>query len=136
MASILDIGPLTASVTVRGVTFALEGIGSDSLVALLDKFPALYNAMGRGTSLSAADLTKLGPDVVASIIVTAANTATADIEAATKIVKSFTIGEQIEVLEPIVRMTFPRGFGPFVEALNRVAESAGGELSGKVPDTK
>jgi hypothetical protein len=36
MSSLLDIGPLTASVTVRGKTFQVSGIGADTLVQLLN----------------------------------------------------------------------------------------------------
>jgi hypothetical protein len=141
MASLLDIGPLTASVTVRGQDLTVHGIGADTLVQLLNDYPELrkYMAGLGGDVTNQQDLmTKMGPDIVCVIILTGAGFKTSD-EKALAIVKSLTIGEQMQLLEAILMMTFPKGFPAFVESLSRIAgDAAEGsqDASGKAPDTK
>jgi hypothetical protein len=134
MASIMDIGPLSASVTLRGVELQLTGIGSDAIVVLLNMFPDLHKAIGMRKELTAEDFMKLGPDIVASVIAVATGYEINDAVIAK--IKSFTVGEQMMLLMPILKMTFPQGFGPFVEALTEAVEgAAAAEPSGKAPAT-
>lgn len=144
MASLLDIGPLTASVTVRGKDIPVNGIGADTLVQLLNDYPELrkYMAGGLGGDVNQDLMTKLGPNIVNVIILAGAGMKVSD-EKALAVVKGLTIGEQMVLLEPILMMTFPKGFPSFVEALSRIAgESSASEgegeaaASGKAPATK
>lgn len=136
MTSIMDIGPLSDSVTLRGKDIEVQGIGADALVLLLDKFPDLHKAIGTRQDLTATDFIKFGPDIVCAVIAVGCGIEVN--EASTNKLKTLTIGEQMEVLTPILRMTFPRGFHSFVEALSLVVEGAGQQAgpSGKVPATK
>jgi hypothetical protein len=126
MTSLLDIGPLTASVTVRGKTFDVSGIEAQTLVVLLDAFPDLYKAIGMRKGLEIADVVKLGPEIVNAII--AAATGIGVTRDAGEKVKALglTVGEVSEILSPIISMTFPRGFAPFVEQLTSMVEGVGG----------
>jgi hypothetical protein len=136
MPGLLDIGPLSETVTLRGSEIKLQGIGADALVNLLDRFPDLYKAIGQRADLDASTFVKLGPDIVANVIATAAGEG--DNPKAVEMVKSLTIGEMMELLDPVLRMTFPRGFGPFVVALSELVERAGSAVdqSGKDQGTK
>lgn len=145
MSSLLDIGPLTASVTVRGKDIVLNGIGSDTLVQLMHDHPDLHRYMSGalGGKVGEDQLMKLGPEISMAIILAGAGFKSHD-EKARKIVASLTIGEQMMLLDPIMTMTFPKGFPSFVDAMSRFAgESAvaaeGGpvaEASAKALDTK
>jgi hypothetical protein len=141
MASLLDIGPLTASVTVRGKDIPLIGIGADTLVQLLNDYPDLrkYMSGGLGGNVDESMMMKMGPDIVNVIILAGAGFKASD-EKAKAVVQGLTIGEQMEMLEPIMMMTFPKGFPSFVEALSRIAgeglAEGGASGSGKEPDTK
>lgn len=136
MASIMDIGPLSDSVSLRGTKIDLVGVGADTLVALLSMFPDLYKAIGMRKEMTPQDFIKLGPDIVAAVIAVGTGVeAKEENVAAIKNLK-LTIGEQMIVLSPILKMTFPQGFHPFVDALSEVVEGAGqAEQSGKVPVT-
>lgn len=134
MASIMDIGPLSASVTLRGKAIDVTGIGADALVLLLDLFPDMYKALGMRKEMDASDFIKLGPDIVCAVI--AVGTGMDVKKESVDQIRSLrlTIGEQMETLSPILRMTFPQGFHPFVDALSEVVEGAGqAGLSGKAP---
>jgi hypothetical protein len=139
MASLLDIGPLTASVTVRGKDINVVGIGADTLVQLLNDYPELKKYMsGLSSDVDANHLLEKVPDIADAIILSGAGLKRTD-EKAVGIVKSLTIGEKVIILEPIMVMTFPKGFPAFTEALERIAgdqKEAGADASGKVPDTK
>jgi hypothetical protein len=134
MASIMDIGPLSASVALRGVELSINGIGSDAIVVLLQMFPDLHRAIGMRKEMNAADFMKLGPDIVAAVIAVGTGYDVTD-EVIAKI-KTFSIGEQMSLIAPILKLTFPQGFGPFVDALTEVVEGASqAGQSGKVPVT-
>jgi hypothetical protein len=138
LASLLDIGPLTASVTVRGQNINVVGIGADTMVQLLSKYPDLQKYMSGTSDVDTAKLIGVVPDIADAIILSGTGLKDDD-EKAIGIVKSLTIGEKMIVLEPIMMMTFPKGFPAFTEALERMAgvQNVGGaEGSGKVPDTK
>lgn len=134
MTSIMDIGPLSDSVTLRGVKLNVNGIGADALVVLLDMFPDLHKAIGTRKDMTPKDFIKFGPDIVAAVIAVGTGYEVSD--EVIKKIKSFTIGEQMMILAPLLKMTFPQGFHPFVEALSEVVEggSQAGQ-SGKVPVT-
>jgi hypothetical protein len=142
MSSLLDIGPLTASVTVRGKTFQVSGIGADTLVQLLNDYPELNKYMSGafgGGGVDKDTLVKMGPEISDAIILAGAGFKATD-EKAKAVVRGLTLGEKMDIFEPIMMMTFPRGFPAFVEALSRISGTAGeGEpnaASGKAPDTK
>jgi hypothetical protein len=139
MASLLDIGPLTASVTVRGKDISLSGIGADTLVQLLNDYPDLRKYMsGLSGDVNATAMLQRAPDIADVILLAGAGLRNND-EKAVAIVKSLTIGEKVVMLEPIMAMTFPKGFPAFVEALSRIAGEqvdGGADASGKALDTK
>jgi hypothetical protein len=138
VASLLDIGPLTASVTVRGKEISVSGIGADTLVQLLNNYPEIKQYMGGFSGAVNEDfMTKLGPEIVDAIIMAGAGFKLDNKDARDK-VSSLYLGEKMEMLEPIMMMTFPKGFPSFVEALSRIAGEAGegADVSGKVPGTK
>lgn len=146
MTSLLDIAELSETVTVRGVKLKLTGLGADGIGALLGEFPEIRVLMA-GTNDMKKDamqaLMSKAPNAIASIIAAAAGMP--GDKAGIAKVQTFTVGEQMECLAPILRMTFPQGPGNFIQALNDLAAVVGvrgqaadepDEESGKAADTK
>jgi hypothetical protein len=88
-------------------------------------------------NLDADAIMKMGPAIVNTIILAGAGQKLDD-EKAIAVVKGLTIGEQMLLLEPIMMMTFPKGFPSFVDALSRIAGEGAAEAnpSGKDQATK
>ena len=129
MVGLVDIAPVTSTVTVRGQDITVTGISARGVALLLARFPEL-RALMTGREVALDDLLRLGGDVVCAII--AAGTGTpgdADVETAAD---NLTLEEQADLLAAIVELTMPRGLGPLVERLSRLGLLAGGGSSTQV----
>ena len=123
MVGLVDIAPITSSVTIRGQDITITGVSARGIASLLARFPEL-RALVTGREVALDELLKLGGDVIAAIF--AAGTGTpgdAQTEAAAD---NLTLEEQADVLAAIVELTMPRGLGPLVERLSRLGLLAGG----------
>jgi hypothetical protein len=123
MVGLVDIAPITSSVTIRGQDITITGVSARGIASLLARFPEL-RALVTGREVALDELLKLGGDVIAAII--AAGTGTpgdAQTEAAAD---NLTLEEQADLLAAIVELTMPRGLGPLVERLSRLGLLAGG----------
>ena len=123
MVGLVDIAPITSSVTIRGQDVTITGVSARGIASLLARFPEL-RALVTGREVALDELLKLGGDVIAAII--AAGTGTpgdAQTEAAAD---NLTLEEQADLLAAIVELTMPRGLGPLVERLSRLGLLAGG----------
>ena len=126
MVGLVDIAPITSSVTIRGQDITITGVSARGIASLLARFPEL-RALVTGREVALDELLKLGGDVIAAIF--AAGTGTpgdAQTEAAAD---NLTLEEQADVLAAIVELTMPRGLGPLVERLSRLGLLAGGGAS-------
>ncbi len=123
MVGLVDIAPLTSTVSIREQNITVTGISARGIAHLLARFPEL-RALMTGREVALDDLLKLGGDVIAAII--AAGTGVpgdADVETAAD---NLTLEEQADLLAAIVELTMPRGLGPLVERLSRLGLLAGG----------
>ena len=123
MVGLVDIAPVTSTVTVRGQGITVKGVSVRGIAQLLARFPEL-RALMTGREVALDDLLRLGGDVVCAII--AAGTGApgdADVE---KAADNLTLEEQADLLAAIVELTMPRGLGPLVERLSRLGLLAGG----------
>lgn len=126
MVSLLDIGEVSEEVSVRGKQIVVTGISGKGLVALLSDFPEIRKLIAdRGSELLTEDLIKIAPDAAAAVI--AAGCGTPGDKQAVAIAGTLGVGEQVDLLEAIFRLTFPRGIGPFVEKLSRMTGANGVE---------
>jgi hypothetical protein len=131
MASLLDIGPLIRVIEIRGTKLQVRGISALGVVYLLNRFPVLRAAM---TGHSMKDMTMemlvaLAPEAIASIIAVGLGyngTSIEDQEKAEEVTGGFSIDEQIYALTEILEVTLPRGIGPFVEMISKLAVKAEG----------
>ena len=95
---------------------------------MINAFPELRMVFaGRAPDLSPQDIVAMGPKIVAAII--ASGTGCPGDAAAEAAAAKLTIGEQLALLTTIFEVTFPDGFGPFVEKLRSLGfldDDAGG----------
>lgn len=133
MPGILDIAPSREVVTIRGTEVEVLGVSAQGFADLIGRFPELRKLM-TGMEVDADALFRLAGSAVAPII--AAGTGAPGDEKAEAVAASLNVDEQSELLEAIVRQTFPRGIGPFAERLGGLAQSLGGAASPTAPASK
>jgi hypothetical protein len=123
MTGLLDIGDLTVKIPVRGVDVEVTGIGADGILYLLDKFPAIRSIFtGDTDGVTAEALMAMVPEAVGAII--AAGTGLPGNAEAEKRARALGLDEQVQLIDAIRAITFPRGIGPFVAMLNRLSAEA------------
>lgn len=127
MPSLADIGPLTKKVTIRGNDLMVKGVGLHDVFDLLEQFPALKSVIAQRavTGDIAVAIIEGIPGAIGSII--AAGCGEAGKPEAIAAAQTLAIGEQMELLEAIADMTFPRGVKSFVASLEKlIAQASGG----------
>ena len=119
MSSLLDLVGLRPTVPICGVEVEVTGVSVQSLVALMQRFSEVGKFLSSSGKLDKASLFKLAPrEMLAALI--AAGTGMPGNKDAEKIAAGLTIGEQTDLIDAILRQTFPRGIGPFVEKLREL----------------
>jgi hypothetical protein len=117
MSSLLDLGPLTEDVEVRGVKLSVRGLTAANLFRLFAEFPKMQEALAEMGTTSSAIL-ELAPDLFAKIIAIA--TGSPDDEAVVAKAKELGAADQMAILSAVGRLSFPQGLGPFVEQITRL----------------
>ena len=126
MVGLVDIAPVTSTVSMRGQDITITGVSARGIALLLARFPELRAVM-TGREVALDDLLKLGGDVIAAIIASGTG-APGDVQAEAG-ADNLTLEEQADLLGAIVELTMPRGLGPLVEKLSRLGLLAGGGAS-------
>lgn len=137
--SLLDIGPLSANVPVgtEGKSLKVSGVSAKGIFIVFQRYPEIAQWFKGGIAkIDPKMLLAEAPEAIAAVI--AAGCGSPGDEAAEAVAGSLPIEAQLDVLEAIAKMTFTRGFGPFVQrivALSALAESQNyGRASGmKLP---
>lgn len=114
MASLLDVAAVPRTVEINGIQVAVYGVSAQGVASLMARFPAFGKFMS-GTNPSTEELMKVGPEALAAFI--AAGTGKLDDPEAEKIAGTLSVGSQLELVDMILKLTFPRGVGPFVQKL-------------------
>jgi hypothetical protein len=133
MASLLDIAPLVERVTVRGDEVEVRGISFGDIAYVVQRFPELRKSFGGGVgfTFSAEAVAALGPAIVGAVIACALGVR--GDEAEERAAAALALGEQLDLIEAVIRMTAPSGIVPFVEKLTAVFGAVG--ATGKMPVT-
>ena len=128
MVGLLDIAPLTKTVTVHDQPIEVTGVTAKGLAQLLLRFPEL-RALISGREVGLDQLLALGGDVIAAIIAAGCGQA-GDAQAETAAGR-LGLDDQAELLAAIMMLTMPQGLGPFVDKLARMGlRPAAGAASG------
>lgn len=129
MPSLVDVARQTD--TVHGVP--VYGVSAKGIAYLLGKFPEL-RALMAGRTVEVEQLMAMGGDAIAAIIAAGCgHPGNAEEEAAAAL---FSADTQADFLEPILRLTMPKGVGPFVEKVTALAGTLGDVQSMTAPAPK
>lgn len=128
MVGLVDIAPRSETVMVGDVAVPVSGVSARGVAYLLSKFPELRKLMSGGDDNTADALMKIAPDAIAAIIAAGiGKPGDAEEEAAAD---RLPLEPQTDLLAAILRLTLPRGIGPFAEKLTALMGSVG-----SVPET-
>lgn len=116
MATLLDVSSSASKVKVGGVEVDVYGVSGEGIASLMRRFPEIAKLMSGSIDKSA--LFKLGPVALAAFI--AAGTGAPDDAATEKAAAKLSVGDQVNLIEEILKRTFPGGVGPFVEQLQNL----------------
>lgn len=134
MPGLLDIAISSRTVSIGESEVPVYGVSAKGIAVLFERFPIFREMFsGRTPDLSPEAVTKLAPEAVAAII--AAGTGTPGNREAEAKAEQLPAGTQAELLEAIMELTMPKGFGPFVESVVRMFNVVSVE-STNIPATK
>ena len=129
MPGLLDIAPLTETVPVRGAKAIICGVPVKTIASLLSRFPDLRKMWASG-KWDAEVLLGMSDEVLAALI--ASGCSNIDEAGASNLA----LDEKAELLAAIVRVTLPRGPGPFMATLTALMGTVGGGASPTAPVSK
>ena len=131
MVGLLDIAPLTQTVTVRDHPIEVTGVSAKGVAQLLLRFPEL-RALISGRDVGLDQLLALGGDIIAAVIAAGCGQAgDAQAEAAAG---RLGLDDQAELLAAIMTLTMPQGIGPFVDKLARMGLKPAGGGDTEMPE--
>jgi hypothetical protein len=129
MASLLEVANVARSVTVRGVDVSVVGLSGTEIATLMARFPEVGKLMS-GVEPDRKSLMKMAPVALNAFI--AAGTGKAGDKATEDFAGTLGVGEQLDLIDEILRLTFPRGIGPFVEKLKGLGLLAAVDQSAQI----
>lgn len=122
MAGLIDVAVATERVTVQGEVFEVHGLSFGSIAKLLVRFPE-FGKIAQGGSFDFASLATLGPEFIAAFL--SAGLDPNWIPEVEKVVGALPIDEQMQIFVAILKVSMPRGVGPFVETIATAAKLLG-----------
>jgi hypothetical protein len=117
MVGLIDLAPASESVSVQNTSVSVHGISAKGLAHVLGRFPELRKLM-TGQHVEADQLLAIGGEAVAAII--AAGCGHPGDNHAETIASTLPIDTQADFLMAILRLTLPKGVGPFVAKLTEL----------------
>lgn len=125
MASVLELLNVQRSVQVGDISVDVYGVSSIAIAQLMARFPE-FGKMFSGVEVDRAEMLKMAPDALAAFL--AAGCGKPNDPAAESACARLGVGPQVDLVDEILRLTFPRGIGPFVAKLRGLGIlAAGGE---------
>ncbi len=117
MPGLKDIAPSFTTVEVKGVAVPVTGVSALGIAYLFNRFPVVRELIGgKDVDLSADALMTLAPEAVAAII--AVGTGAVNDSHAEAVAATLGVGDQVDLLEAIIKETMPNGVAPFVQKLS------------------
>lgn len=130
--NLADIAPMSEDVPIGDSFLRVHGIGAKDGLEIFKRFPKIVG-MVSGDKFNLGAFLTVAPDAVAAIIATAAGDAggtKAEASAA-----ALPLETQFEIMEAVGRLTFSKGFAPFMEKIIALVNGASSGLSGKATAT-
>jgi hypothetical protein len=121
MTSLLDIGPLTEEVEIRGQTLTVQGLTAGHIFQLFAQFPDMRKLLDGKQGSPQEVMLGLAPDLIAKLIAMSLGEGhNKEVEA-----KALTMGagDQLTILAAMQRLSFPDGIGPFVDKVTAIMTS-------------
>lgn len=128
MVSLVDIGDLKATVSIRGNDLEVSGITAAHIVGVFYKFPEVRMFLTQaspGAEVVQTLITRF-PEAVALLI--AAACGSPDDEKVIAVAGKLGIGEQYAILEKVAELTFPQGIQNFLDGVQKRFRQANGGL--------
>lgn len=121
--SLLDIAPLSETISVGGKQIEVSGISIKNVANLLVRYPKLLDILLQRKTLDAKELVSLVPEATAAVIaIGVGRPSDKKFEAKAE---TLAIGDQIALVSAIIKFTLPGGFGPLVEQIEGLTAIAG-----------
>ena len=118
MVGLVDIAPRTETVDVGGAAVEVRGVSASGLALLLGRYPDLRKLM-TGLEVETTQLMTVGGEAIAAII--AAGCGYPGDEQAEAVAAKLSLDAQADFLAAILRLTLPKGLGPFVAKLTALS---------------
>jgi hypothetical protein len=126
--NLADLAPMSEDVTIGDSFITVHGIGVKAGLDIAKRFPQIVGMLG-GEGFNLGTFLTVAPDAVSAII--AAATGHLGNEAAEEAAGNLSVEAQWDILEAVGRLTFSKGFAPFVERIMALADAANSALSSK-----
>lgn len=125
MADLLDIAPSTAVEVVKidGKRLVVHGLSANAIASIVGRFPDLGMLMaGEAASIGMRLIERLG---IAIGPIIAAGCGHLGDEKYEQHAGRLLIEDQLKLIKAIIGLTFPNGFGPFIEAMTALMNGSG-----------
>lgn len=125
MVSLIDIANVQLKpIPLRGQDVEINGLTADHIAAIMFEFPDIRRIMSTGADGDVVtSLVARLPEAVAMII--AAGTGKAGDKPTIEFARTLGVGEQYDLLEGIIKATFPRGVKSFLDGVQAALEQSG-----------
>lgn len=143
MAGLVDVIPHKETTFIQGIEINVTGVNLGSIGFMWGRFPALAEMVSR-REFDIPSIMGMGPEFVGAVI--AAGTGYPNDPEAEAIARALSLDEQVDLLARILRISLPRGVGPFVDSLvegakalgmrpSQVSSATAEKTSGKSPES-
>jgi hypothetical protein len=123
MVSLLDIGPLTEEVEIRGTKITVQGLTAGHIFQLFSEFPDMRKMFETNTDMNPQSVMfQLAPDLIARIISTA--TGSPGDPAVEAKAKTMGAADQLAIISAVQRLSFKDGIGPFIDQISSLMGAA------------
>jgi hypothetical protein len=130
--NLTDLAPMFEDVPLGDSFLRVHGISAKLGFEIFQRFPKMLGFVGQGFDLKA--FLSVAPDATAAII--AASTGNLGNEVAEEAASRLGVETQFDILEAVGRLTFPKGFAPFVQRIMALGDVASSANYTRVPDMK
>ena len=143
MVGLVDLVPFRKKVSVSGNDIDVASIPARRIVALLERFPEL-RLMFAKRQIDPDAVMKLAPEIIEAIIAEGTTPKVGGesdkgraqrIKEAEEAASELGLGDQIELITEIILVTFPGGFGPLLQKLEKLGIGAPTAAPGSRPPT-